>query len=184
MALLKILQAGAFGANFVYLIGWLLALIGLALEQNWCKDHVDMVPTSAMIGGNFAPLVGSSCRKLLRFPWFIWCLCTLPLLLSIVHNVKPKLVPRGTSGLFAIIAVLTILMCNDFYNQAEAVVGKMDRYAKLTLAGFAVLAIGALFSIIIESGMNPHKTDEEHHGVGGRHHTKGTEPATTTTTTV
>ena len=36
-----------------------------------------------------------------------------------MHNIKPKLVPRGTSGLFAIIATLTIIMANDFHNQVR-----------------------------------------------------------------
>ena len=45
MALPKLCQAGLL-INVFYLIGWIVALIGLALSQDWCADNLDVIEQS------------------------------------------------------------------------------------------------------------------------------------------
>lgn len=192
MGLVKILKSLAAVSNIIYLLGWLLALIGLSYQQNWCKDHVE--EASSWVGlGLTASQVGSKCNKLYRFAWFVWALSTVPLLLSVVHNVRPHLVARGSGALFAILAVLQILLANEFFNLDDrvretgtgtsGVDGVSDTistndtlrdWVRVTLAGFAIMAAAALMTIIFEALTDPNKSRHEHSSgdhdqVGGRY---------------
>ena len=76
-----------------------------------------------------------------------------------MHNIKPKLVARGTGSLFAILAVLHILMANEFYNMNElsSGQGKAPTYAQVALAGFAIMAAAAMLTCIFEAVMDPNR---------------------------
>lgn len=45
MALPKLCQVGIL-INILYLIGWVVALIGLALSQDWCADNQALIDAS------------------------------------------------------------------------------------------------------------------------------------------
>lgn len=55
-----------------------------------CKDNLD---EEAIVspGGNFSPAVGDDCKKLMRFPWFIWCALNLACLRSSPASLVQKL---------------------------------------------------------------------------------------------
>lgn len=103
-----------------------------------------------------------------RFPWFIWALSALPVLLSVVHLIKPSLVRRGTAALFAALAVLQCLATNTFHDLTESPIAMqfddVEIGNKVRTAGFALMAAMSLLMIILESFMGE-KTGHEHvHG--------------------
>ena len=56
----------------VYLIGWIIALIGLGLGQDWCKDHLFLLDQASPDGSGLpvytllAHETGKNCRTLYR----------------------------------------------------------------------------------------------------------------------
>ena len=84
-------------------------------------------------------------------------------------------------------AALQILIANEFYNLVDVNGGvgaggavgpvatesmsKPRDYARVTLAGFCILAIASLLTIIFEAVTDPNKSREEHHA--GRHGGRG-----------
>jgi hypothetical protein len=87
----------------------------------------------------------------------VWALSTLPVTLGVLHTVKPSVVARGSAGLYTILSVLQILITNEFFNIRDVLreneMNQGKRYAEVTMAGFAILAIGALLTCIFESVM-------------------------------
>lgn len=62
---------------------------------------------------------------------------------------------------------MQILLTNEFFNIVTIEDGGKPRhYARLTMAGFAVLTIGSLLTIIFEAVTDPSKSRAEH--TGGR----------------
>ena len=66
MGLIKILQCLAFSSNAIYIVGHVLALIGLSLEQDWCRDH-PIHSLEYMPLGLTATNVGVKCSILFRY---------------------------------------------------------------------------------------------------------------------
>lgn len=100
-----------------------------------------------------------------RFPWFILALGVLPLIAEIISLLRPKShggrdVGHGRS-LFAVIAVLYILMANLFYNisdnggvfgfdtDGEGINDSIKTRLKVTLSGFAIAAAFALLAMLL-----------------------------------
>ena len=65
MGLMKILQGLAFSSNAIYVLGHVLALIGLSLEQNWCRKQQES--EGYIVLGLMASDVGEKCSKLFRY---------------------------------------------------------------------------------------------------------------------
>jgi hypothetical protein len=52
------------GMNVIFLVGWLLTLIGLSLVQKWCKDNEDLADSFM---SEFTSIeLGKDCRKFYR----------------------------------------------------------------------------------------------------------------------
>jgi hypothetical protein len=85
----KMLRTVGFAALVLYLIGWIIALIGLALGQHWCKDHLSLfgaLPAGSLNYTLLAHEPGDKCRKLYR------CAHAPQLhLLQVSHNVCAQL---------------------------------------------------------------------------------------------
>ena len=114
-----------------------------------------------------------------------WCavqaISTVPVLLAVVNMVKPKLVARGTGALFAVVCVLQIFMANLYLDIAKVATpslelskGDVDQYAKVALAGFAIMAAAALLTMIFESVMDPNreKKDKSHNNEHDHDHSR------------
>ena len=113
-------------------------------------------------------------RAVCRFLWLIWALSALPVLLSIVHLIKPRLVARGSAALFAVLAVFQIFAANTFHDLTTSVVAEqfddVKKADKARLVGFAVMAAMSLLMIILESFMGGEGHSQRRHSAteGGR----------------
>lgn len=176
MALITPANSTYMGILGLYFVAWLLALAGLSAVQHSCDDN----------GGRFlgfqgmdtlADTRGEHCSKLFRFPWLVLMLGTLPLLAELLVLLRPKRAGGSTIGhgapLFAVIAVLYILMANLFYNLTDVggvfgnmtnqgINGTIKRRLKVTLSGFAIAAAFALLAMLLAPmvGAKHHDTHE------------------------
>ena len=121
-------------------------LFQLVSGDAWCiVPHMACVSCTATL------------RAVFRFLWLIWALSALPVLLSIVHLIKPRLVARGSAALFAVLAVFQIFAANTFHDLTTSVVAEqfddVKKADKARLVGFAVMAAMSLLMIILESFM-------------------------------
>lgn len=146
------------GSNALYLIGWVITMVGLAVSQNWCEDHADLPLASAHTF--LSHEVGKDCKTLLRFPWFIWVLGALPVLLSVGHLLKPCIFRRGSSALFAVLAVLHMIAAETFHDISRTDLAdkykRVEQGSKICSVGFALMAAMSLFLIIFESFLGDH----------------------------
>ena len=63
------LRKSGLGIIAVYLVGWIVALVGLAMGQDWCKDHLfllDSLPGGLPVYTLLAHETGKDCRTLYR----------------------------------------------------------------------------------------------------------------------
>lgn len=90
-----------------------------------------------------------------RFPWFIWALSTLPVLLSMGHLLRPHLVRRGSAALAAVLAVLQMIATDTFHNLSHSrladAISKVQHGNQVCVVGFAILAAMSLLMILLES---------------------------------
>jgi len=157
---MKLTREAGLAANAVYFIAWIIALAGLSVCQDWCKDHDVLLRTmqrnGQLVGMAFlANEVGDDCSDLFRFPWFLLVLSLVPLLLSIGRFVRPNLIGSGSSALYAVLAALQILACDAFVNGADSALAdtydKVKNGNRLRAAGFAIMAAMSMLAIIVES---------------------------------
>jgi hypothetical protein len=111
-----------------------------------------------------------------RFPWFIWALSFLPVLLSLGHLLKPTMLRRGSAPLWAVLATLQMILTETLHDISHSSMlvdrfERVDRSIKVAIAGFAIMAAMALAHIIFESFLCDHT-----------HHRTSTEVAATTAT--
>lgn len=142
------------GGNILYLIGWAITLIGLALVQQECKDLIENRPVRSIGLGSipfFTEPVGEDCKKGFRFFWFMWALNTIPPLLAVVATFMPDLARGVSTSFFAVIAPLDILMANSFFDAVDIASGDIEDHMKLTMAGFCISAGAALLMLLMDS---------------------------------
>eukprot|EP00892_Ulva_mutabilis_P005418 jgi/Ulvmu1/3248/UM150_0021.1 len=143
------------GGNLLYLAGWAITLIGLALVQDECKDIVeDGVGLGRLAFGSipfFTTPVGEDCKKGFRFFWFMWVLNSIPPLLAVVATFMPDLARGVSTSYFAVIAPLNILMANSFFDAIELTNNDMEKNMKVSMAGFCILAGAALLMLLMDS---------------------------------
>jgi hypothetical protein len=75
MGLLNLLRGLCASSNVLYMVGWLLALIGLSLTQDWCRSNLSDVNGEDSMGINImfpylSATAGKKCSKLFGFPWY------------------------------------------------------------------------------------------------------------------
>lgn len=157
-------------ANLAYLIGttgflaaWCIAAAGLAALQSSCSHNEAGFASAVGAGGLLAPSVGSNCRKLFRFPWFVLALGFLPVLLDFAG-----VAARGRKAglhLYAAAVPLYIIVANMLHNLVE--VSPYSSTTKLrirvALAGFAITAAMALLQMVSGAMMGDTPTDRVSH---------------------
>jgi hypothetical protein len=52
--------------NLFYLLGWVIALVGLAITQRWCKTHIPETRVYQIQRTFIASEIGKNCRVLFR----------------------------------------------------------------------------------------------------------------------
>eukprot|EP00892_Ulva_mutabilis_P005416 jgi/Ulvmu1/3246/UM150_0019.1 len=151
------LKIGYLIPNGLFLAGWALTLIGLSLTQKECNDQQEQ---GFFTGASFTSIefftspIGEDCRKAFRFFWFILALNTIPALLAIVAAIKPEFARGVSTSFFSVLAPLNMLMANAFYNafdpQVYGLSEDLERAMKVTMAGFCLLAAGALVMLMAD----------------------------------
>jgi hypothetical protein len=95
----------------------------------------------------------------------------VPVLLSVVHLVKPSFVRGGSSALFAVLAVLQMLATDTFHNMAKSdLADRSSSYKKgsyIAVVGFGLLSALSLLIILLESFIG-HKEPTRHVDAGGK----------------
>lgn len=157
--------------NLLYLVGWVLSLIGLGLIQDECKDMlVDNQPLSVGLGSVpfFTEPVGEDCKKGIRFFWFIWSLNTIPPLLAVAATFMPDRARGVSTSFFAVIAPLNILLSNSLYDAINITNGDMEEHMQVAMAGFCILSGAALLMLLMDSLLveSPTKSTVQHADAG------------------
>eukprot|EP00892_Ulva_mutabilis_P005422 jgi/Ulvmu1/3251/UM150_0024.1 len=141
--------------NLLYVTGWVVTLIGLALVQDDCKD---LIVASGFFGKDGIELipflifpVGDDCEKGFRFPWFVWALSSIPALLAAAATLAPERARGASTSFFAVIAPLSILMANTFYSAVRFTVAGMQKNMQVSTAGFSILSGASLLMLLLDS---------------------------------
>lgn len=97
-----------------------------------------------------------------RFPWFVWALNFLPVLLSLGAVLKPDIFGVSATTLWAVVTVLNILMANSFNNvrDSDALGGSTKDRALAALAGFAIMAATGLLIMLVHGMLHEDKARE------------------------
>jgi len=160
----------------LFLLGWLIALIGTGLLQSKCNESDSDI--SGMSSGSFlAPSQGDGCKRQFRFVWWVIALSLIPVLFMILAIIKPHAGSSASTGLWSVLAVLSMLMTNFFYNLHDMITESIadegdsddddnvyDKRIKVALAGFALMSAGALAGILAGSLLESKAHDKHHDG--------------------
>ena len=126
-------------------------------------------PTAVAPRRTCTPHVGhrallTHCTHACSFPWLIWALSTLPVLLSLGHLLRPRLIRRGSAALAAVLAVLQMIAADTFHNVAHSrladAISKVEHGNLICVAGFAILAAMSLLMILLESFLGDRHLEE------------------------
>jgi len=109
-------RALAAAGLLLFLLGWVIALIGVGLAHSKCDDENYYLVTGQEDSTVARPTADQGCERLFRFPWFVIALCLIPVIFSILAIIKPHAGSATNAALFSVIAALSMLMTNYFYN--------------------------------------------------------------------